>query len=118
MKYFLSILFLFFSKFGMTQDGLYYFTQKGKKDTIVSIYNSSSTERIPIGDSLVTRIKKGLIEDNSIFLLKLKDRTIVEGEVFITESRKNIIYDLYVDKITYPNGKFYITKRFFKNKSN
>jgi hypothetical protein len=105
---------MLFNYLGFSQDGLYYFNQNGKKDTIVSIYNSSTSERIPIGDTLVTRIKKGIIGSDQEFLLNLKNGAKIEGKIFIDESRKYIIYDLYVDTIRYRDGSFYTAKRFFK----
>jgi len=117
MKNILTFLFMLFNYLGFSQDGLYYFNQNGKKDTIVSIYNSSTSERIPIGDTLVTRIKKGVVKSDQEFLLNLKNGTKIKGEVFIDESRKYIIYDLYIDTISYPNGGFYTAKRFFKSEN-
>lgn len=119
MKYLLTLIFLaFWSYKASSQDGLYYYTHGLGNDTIVNIFNSSTTERIQIGDSLVTQIKKGLINKDQRFILTLIDESKIEGEVFVYEGENYTIYDLYIDKITYPSGQFYISKRFTKKESN
>jgi len=97
-----------------SQDGLYYFNQNGRKDTIVSLYNSSVPERIPIGDTLVTRIKKNQIDSDGDFFLLLKSGTEIKGKIFVKESRKYILFDLYIEVINYTNGNYYSAKRFLK----
>ena len=114
MKTIMTIFFMLLSIVGISQDGLYFFSQQGKKDTIVSLYNSSVNERIAIGDSLVTRIKKGYIKADQDFYLVLKNGTKIEGKVYISETRKYILFDLYVIVIKYPNGTFYRSMRFLK----
>lgn len=99
--------------FNKAQDGMYYYITTKRKDYIVSTYNSPTDVRHLVGDSLVKMVMNRTANAGTYSFL-FKDNTRIDAELFVDDSRSSALYDIYIDRVVYPNGKVYIADRFIK----
>jgi len=117
MKQFLVILLSVITFNSYSQDGLCAWVTTDSTDALISIFNSDSFCREDICRYMYNRI----VDENLVerpYQIILEGDIVVMGEVFISRGDKSIVYDFYVDKILYSNGKTYVSERFEKPKIN
>lgn len=106
------IVFLSLTFFG--QDGVYGIIKTWRKSHVVSVFNSSQDERYFIGDYFCLKIDKSEKLTNGYYNFSDKEGTKIYGELFIYDEGRTILYEYYVDKIVYFDGRNYSDNRFVK----
>lgn len=112
MKKLLFLLALLVSSSVTAQDGLIGWIDADRIDTFISIYNSPIDTRLEIFDRLGKQIETGSLQAG-MFTLTANDALVV-GETFITTGSTYILYDIYIDNVTYPDGDTHSVKRHIK----
>lgn len=113
MKLVMTVMLCLAFLFSKAQDGMYYYITTKRKDFIISTYNSPTDVRYLVGDSLVKMVMNRTAEPGTYSFL-FKDNTRIDAELFVDDSRSSALYDIYIDRVVYPNGKVYIADRFIK----
>lgn len=115
MKKLILILFiLFLNLTSFSQDGIYGIVKSWRKSHVVSIFNSNQEERYFIGDFFCLKIDKNEKISIGNYNFVNSEGTKVFGELFIYDEGRTILYEFYVDKIVYSDGRNYSTHRFVK----
>jgi len=109
----MTVLLLASFLFSKAQDGMYYYITTKRKDYIISTYNSPTDVRYLVGDSLVKMVLNRTAEPGTYSFL-FKNNVRIDAELFIDDTRTSALYDIYIDRVTYPDGKVYIADRFIK----
>ena len=114
MKKIILLLFLLIPFVTFSQDGVYGIIKTWRKSHLVSVFNSTHDERYFIGDFFCLKIDKNekIKEGNYNFVNS--EGTKVYGELFIYDEGRTILYEFYVDKIVYSDGRNYSVQRFTK----
>lgn len=113
-KLFFIIIILFSSLTLSAQDGIYGIIKTWRKSHLVSVFNSNQDERFFIGDYFCGKIDKNEKIVSGNYNLVNSEGTKVYGELFIYDEGRTILYEFYVDKIIYSDGRNYSTQRFVK----
>lgn len=113
MKLVMTVMLCLAFLFSKAQDGMYYYITTKRKDFIISTYNSPTDVQHLVGDSLVKMVMNRTAEAGTYSFL-FKDNTRIDAELFVDDSRSSALYDIYIDRVVYPNGKVYIADRFIK----
>ena len=113
-KILIILLFFLLPIISYTQDGVYGIVKSWRKSHLVSVFNSTHGERYFIGDFFCLKIDNNekIKEGNYNFVNS--EGTKVFGELFIYDEGKTILYEFYVDKIIYSDGRNYSVQRFTK----
>lgn len=113
-KFTIVFLILLTSIFAKAQDGLYGIVKTWEKTNLVSVFNSDYNERLFVGDFLCSKVSKGqkITAGHYNFVDSLN--TKVYGELFIYDEGETVLYEFYVDKIMYSDGRNYSMQRFTK----
>jgi hypothetical protein len=113
-KLFFILIIVFANLVSSAQDGVYGIIKTWRKSHLVSVFNSTHDERYFIGDFFCLKIDKNekIKEGNYNFVNS--EGTKVFGELFIYDEGRTILYEFYVDKIVYSDGRNYSTQRFVK----
>jgi len=113
-KLFIVLTIVFSSLTSFSQDGLYGIIKTWRKSNLVSVFNSTHGERYFIGDFFCLKIDNNekIKEGNYNFVNS--EGTKVFGELFIYDEGRTILYEFYVDKIVYLDGRNYSVQRFVK----
>jgi len=106
------IVFLSLTFFG--QDGVYGIVKTWRKSHLVSLFNSNQEERFFIGDYFCGKIDKNEKVTDGYYNFVNSEGTKVYGELFIYDEGRTILYEFYVDKIVYLDGRNYSAQRFVK----
>ncbi len=114
MKKIILLLFLIIPFVSFSQDGIYSIIKSGRKSNIVSVFNSTHGERYFIGDYFCEKIAKKDKLKEGYYNFNNPDNTKIYGELFIYDEGKTILYEFYVDKIIYSDGRNYSVQRFVK----
>ena len=114
MKKIILLLFLLIPFVTFSQDGVYAIVKSWRKSNLVSVFNSTHDERYFIGDFFCLKIDKNeMIKEGNYNFLNLEG-TKIFGELFIYDEGRTILYEFYVDKIVYSDGRNYSVQRFTK----
>lgn len=115
MKKVLFILIILFTQNNLlSQDGVYGIIKTWRKSHLVSVFNSTHDERYFIGDFFCLKIDNGEKIEEGAYNFLNSEGTKIFGELFIYHEGKTILYDFYVDKIAYSDGRYYSVNRFIK----
>jgi len=113
MKIVMTVLLLLAYLASSAQDGIYYFISTKRKDFIISTFNSPPDVRCLVGDSLVKMVMNRTAEPGA-YSLYFNNKVRIDAELFIQDERGAALYDIYIDRVTYPDGSVYIADRFIK----
>ena len=113
-KILIILLFFLLPIMSLAQDGVYGIIKTWRKSHLVSVFNSTHGERYFIGDFFCLKIDNNekIKEGNYNFVNS--EGTKVFGELFIYDEGRTILYEFYVDKIVYLDGRNYSVQRFVK----
>jgi hypothetical protein len=92
------------------QDGIAMWFDTDSIDTFISIYNSPFDTRIETVDVFTDEVQVGNLRAET-FAIIVNSGALVIGETFVTISKTYILYDIYIDKVTYSDGKTYSATR-------
>lgn len=114
-----KVLFCFLTLISISsfsQDGLARWIDTDSVDTFISVYNSPFDKRVEVAEFFLDEINNNnhVLKANSFKIILGED--IVSGEIFITLSESYILYDVYIDIVTYKDGTSYSSERFVKPK--
>jgi len=113
MKIVMTVLLLIAYLVSSAQDGMYYYISTKRKDFIISTYNSPTDVRCLVGDSLVKMVMNRTAEPGT-YSFYFKNKVRIDAELFVQDDRGAALYDIYIDRVTYPDGSVYIADRFIK----
>jgi hypothetical protein len=110
-KILIILLFFLLPIISYAQDGVYAIVKSWRKSNLVSVFNSTHDERYFIGDFFCLKIDKNeKIKEGNYNFLNLEG-TKIFGELFIYDEGRTILYEFYVDKIVYSDGRNYSAQR-------
>lgn len=113
-KILIILLFFLLPIISYAQDGVYGIVKSWRKSNLVSVFNSTHDERYFIGDFFCLKIDKNEKIKAGNYNFVNSEGTKVYGELFIYDEGRTILYEFYVDKIVYSDGRNYSVQRFVK----
>ncbi len=113
-KLIFTFIIVFLSLTSFSQDGVYGIIKTWRKSHLVSLFNSNQEERFFIGDYFCGKIDKNEKVTDGYYNFVNSQGTKVYGQLFIYDEGRTILYEFYVDKIVYLDGRNYSTQRFVK----
>lgn len=113
-KLIFTVIIVFLSLTSFSQDGVYGVIKTWRKSHLVSVFNSTPDERYFIGDFFCLKIDKNEKIKEGYYNFVNSEGTKVYGQLFIYYEGRTILYEFYVDKIVYLDGRNYSAQRFVK----